>query len=63
MIEISIIYAKLMNQCNFKHQLTFLVIVSNHGEHNGKISGIELPITLSITHKLTQSDIDNNIIQ
>ena len=59
----SLVYAKLKNQFNFKYQLTFLFLFSKYGEYIQIISGKELPITLSITHNLTQSEIDDNSIQ
>ena len=61
--EMSHISAKLINQFKFKYQLTFLVLFIKYGEDNEITSEIELPITLSITHNLTQSQIDNINIQ
>ena len=62
MIEMSNKTAKLMIQYIFKYHLTSLLLFNKHGEDNEKISEIELPITLSINHNLTQSDFDNIII-
>ena len=59
MEEMSYVYAKFINQYNFKYQLTFLVLFNKSGEDNEITSEIELPITLSNTHNLTQSQIDN----
>ena len=56
-------YAKLINQYKFKYQLNFIVLFNKFGEEDEIISEIELPITLSITDNLTQSEIDNIIIQ
>ena len=53
------VYAKLLNQYKFKDQLTFLVILIKYGEDNEPISEVELPITLSITQNLKQSELDN----
>ena len=58
MEKMSLVYAKLMNQYIFKYQLTLLVLLHKHGEDFEITSETELPITLSITHKLTQSEID-----
>ena len=63
MEEISHIYAKLINQYKFKYQLTFFVLFSKYGEDNEITSEVELLITLSISHNLTQSEIDNINIQ
>ena len=52
-----------MNQCNFKRQITFLVIFNKYGEDNDILSETELPITLSFTHNLTQPELDNINIQ
>ena len=61
--EMSHIYAKLINQYKFKYQLSFVVLFNKCGEDDEITSEIELPITLSITHNLTQSEIDNINIQ
>ena len=52
------VYAKLVLQYKFKYQLTFLVIFYRFGEDNEILSEVELPITLTITHNLTQSELD-----
>ena len=57
------IYAELINQYMFKYQLTFFVIFNKYGVDNETVSEIDLPITLSITHNLTQSELDSNNIQ
>ena len=59
MEEMSLIYAKLKDQYKFKYQLTSLVLFKKYGEDNEITSEVELPITLSISHNLTQSEIDN----
>ena len=56
--EMSHVYAKIFNQNKFKHQLTFLVLFNKYEEDNEITSEIETPITLSIIHNLTQTDID-----
>ena len=63
MEEISHIYAKLINQYKFKYQSTFLVLFNKYGEDNEITSEVQLPITLGITHNLTQTEIDNINIQ
>ena len=63
-VEMSHIYEKLLNQNTFKYQLTFLVIFIKYGEDDDEITcEIELPFTLSLTHNLSQSEIDNINIQ
>ena len=57
------VYAKIKNQYNFKSQLTFLVFFNKYGEDNEIINQFEIPITSSITHNLTQSEIDNIKVQ
>ena len=59
MIELSTFYANLLNQYKFKYPLTFLVLFMMYGRDNEIISEIEVPITLSITNNLTQSEFDN----
>ena len=59
MEEMGHIYAILINQYKFKYQLIFLVLFNKNGEDNEITSEVELPFTLSISHNLTQSEIDN----
>ena len=61
--EMSHVYAKFLNQYKFNYHLTFLVITNKHGEENETISEIELPIASSISHNLTQSELNKLIIQ
>ena len=63
MEEMCLIYAKLINQYKFQYQLTVLVLFNKYGEDDEITSKIELPITLSITHILTQSEIDTISVQ
>ena len=63
MEEMSHIYAGLLNENKFKYQLTFLVLFNIYGEDDEQTCEIEIPITLSVTHKLTQAEIDNINIQ
>ena len=62
-IEMSKIFAKLMNQNIFKNQSTFFVIFNKYGENNDKISEKELPNISNITHILTQSELGIIYIQ
>ena len=61
MTEMANIIGRLVNQYEFKYQLTFLVFFNNYGEDNELISELEVPTTLSITHNLTQSELDKLI--
>ena len=63
MVEMSHLYAKIKNQYKFKYQLTFSVKFDKYGEDDEIISEIELPMSLSITHNLTQSEIGKINIQ
>ena len=63
MNELSLIYDKLLSQFEFKYQLPFLLLFNKNGEDDEIITEIELPITLSFTQNLTQSEIENDIIQ
>ena len=53
------VYGKLINKIKFKCQLTFLVIFNIYEEDDEITSEIELAITSSITHNITQSELDN----
>ena len=55
--------SKLISQIEIRYQLTFLVPFNNYGEDNETITEIELPITLSIIHNLTQSELDDIEVQ
>ena len=63
MIEMSNVYAKVINQYIFKYQLTFLVLFSKHSKDIETLFETELPNTLGITLKLTQSGLDNSNTQ
>ena len=63
MEKMSGVFAKLINQYQFKYILTFLVLFNKYGEDNEITSEIELSITLSITHNLTQGEIHSINIQ
>ena len=61
--EVAKIIAILLNQKNFKKQLTFFVIFNNYEEEEETINQIDLKITLGFTHILTKPEIDNNSVQ
>ena len=59
MVEIANIYASLVNQYKFNYQLSFLALFNEYGEEREITSQKDLRIILSITEKLTQSDLKN----
>ena len=63
MKELSIIYARLLNQYIFKYQTVFSARFDKHDEDNQLLDETELFINLNINHKLTQTDIDNKDIK
>ena len=62
MREMSIIYARLINQYKFKYQCVFSARFDKQNEDGLLLDETELFINLNINHNLTQSDIDNIII-
>ena len=56
--EISIIYARLINQYKFKYHTFFSASFYKNNEEDQKYNEIELYINLKIKHNLTESDID-----
>ena len=56
--ELSVIYARLINQYKFKYHTLFSASykINEEGQRNNEI---ELYINLIINHNLTESDIDN----
>ena len=63
MKELSVIYARLINQYKFKYQTVFSARFDKQDEDNQILDETELFINLNINHNLTQSDLDNiNII-
>ena len=56
--ELSVIYAKLINQYNFKNQTLFSASFYKINEEDQRNNKIELYINLNINHNLTESDID-----
>ena len=59
MKEISVIYARLINQYKFRYQTVFSARFDKQDEDNQVLDETELFINLNINHNLTQTDIDN----
>ena len=57
--ELSIIYARLINQYKFKYHTLFSASFYKINEEDQRYNEIELYINLNINHNLTESDIDN----
>ena len=57
--ELSLIYARLMNQYKIKYQTVFSSLLDKQDENNQVSDETELFISLNINHNLTQTDIDN----
>ena len=58
MKELSVIYARLINQCIFKYQTVFSAEFYKQNEDNQVVDETELFINLNIIHNLTQTDIE-----
>ena len=56
--ELSVIYARLLNQYKFKHQTAFSARFDKQDEDSQVLDETELYISLNINHNLTQTDID-----
>ena len=59
MKELSVIYARLINQSKFKYQTVFSARFDKQNEDGQLLDETELFINLNIIHNLTQTDIDN----
>ena len=57
--ELSVIYARLINQYEFKYHTLFSASFYKINEEDGRNNEIELYMNLKINHNLTESDIDN----
>ena len=57
--ELSVIYARLINQYKFKYHTLFSASFFKINEEDQRYNEIELYINLNINHNLTDSDIDN----
>ena len=60
--EMSIIYARLINQYKFRYQTVFSARFDKQDEDGQILDETELFLNLNINQNLTQSDIDNNNI-
>ena len=58
MKELSVIYARLINQYKFKYQTVFSARFDKQDEDNQVLDETELFINLNFNHNLTQSDLD-----
>ena len=58
MKELSVIYARLINQYKFKYQTVFSARFDKQDEDNQVLDETELFINLNINHNLTQSDLE-----
>ena len=59
MNELSVIYARLIHQYNFKYHTLFSASFYKINKEDQRYNEIELYINLNINHNLTESDIDN----
>ena len=57
--ELSVIYARLINQYIFKHQTVFSARFDKQDKDNQVLDETELYINLNINHNLTGTDINN----
>ena len=57
--ELSVIYARLINQSKFKYHTLFSASFYKINEEDQRYNEIELYINLKINHNLTESDLDN----
>ena len=61
--ELSVIYARLINQYTFRYQTVFSARIDKQDENNQVLDETEIFINLNINHNLTQTDIDNIDVQ
>ena len=59
MKELSVIYARLLNQYKFKYQTVFSARLDKQDEDDQLLDETELFINLNMNYNITQSDIDN----
>ena len=57
--ELSVIYARLINQFKFKYHTLFSASFYKINEYDFRDNKIEIYINLNINHNITESDIDN----
>ena len=56
--ELSVIYARLINQYKFRYHIVFSATFDKQDEDNQVLDETELFINLKIKHSLTESDLD-----
>ena len=56
--ELSVVYARLINQYRFRYQIVFSARFDKQDENNQVLDETELFINLKINHNLTQGDLD-----
>ena len=56
--ELSVIYARLINQYKFRYHIVFSATIDKQDEDNQVLDETELFINLKIKHSLTESDLD-----
>ena len=61
--ELSVIYARIINQYKFKYHTLFSASFYKINKEDQRDSEIGLYINLKINHNLTESDIDNIVIK
>ena len=61
--ELSVVYARLINQCKFKHQTVISSRIDKQDEDNQVLDETELFIDLNINHNLTETGINNNDVK
>ena len=59
MKELSVIFARVINQYKFKYQTVFSAIFDKQDENNQLLDETELFIIININHNLSQTDIEN----
>ena len=59
MKELSVVYARILNQYKFRYQTVISARFDKQDEDNQVLDETELLINLDINHNLTQTDIDN----
>ena len=63
MKELSVVYARLLNQYKFKYHTLFSASFCKINEEGQRNNEIELYINLNINHVLAESDINNNDVK
>ena len=61
--ELSVIYARLINQYKFRYQTVFTAKIDKQDENNQVLDETELFNNLNINHNLTQTDINNIVVK